>query len=309
MKSVMKSRATKQLASLCILLTLSGCATTDKTPDAPQTAVDTIDSVEQQIKDLLQTISKSSQRKHNFSRISHCRYEISTLWSSLDQGYYGALNRQRFSFTHDIRDISHTPKYVLKFEDGLQHWQEMIELSFNRAVPSSFRHVNTTDYQSRVRRSTSDGFSISGYHSVPDTVMTQLLGSLRTMTRLCANDISKVNQIEHKVIGRWDLYGLSASHGSLVIDGKTATLKHEDKGPVSGPYAIENKGSHYLLTINPNDPTSRYALMLDFITSNYARLLLLGDKQGPQPFARLTGNNEDDVNPDELKLFRLGDLR
>jgi hypothetical protein len=80
------------------------------------------------------------------------------------------------------------------------------------------------------------------------------------------------------------------------------TIEHNN--PVSGPYRIEKQGHYQRLTID-----GRYHILLDFHSSNYARLLLLDDDPGPAPFAPFGKTPDENYNPDEKKLFRLGDIR
>ena len=290
-------------------MTLTACtATPSKTDTTP--SPQTLASVEQQVADLLEQVSKATHQNNTITRISHCRYELNNLWSSPQKGVYGAQNKQRFSFTYDLRDIAHIPEHIVHYDNSSQRWQERIELSFNRFLPSTFRHVSTSDYQSQLDHSIKNRWTIGGYKVVPLHTMEQLVKGLRTMARLCGNDLDKINNIEHKVIGRWKLAGLSGSHGTLIIEPNKATLKHQDNAQISGPYTIANEGSHYLISINPGSASSRYALQLDFVTSNYARLRLLANDTVSIAFERPPLDDKDTrPAPGELKLLRMGDLR
>lgn len=288
---------------------LVGCANRTSTPQDSET----IASVEQRLFELMQQLSTVTRRQQTLSPISPCRYEISTHWSSLNKGIYRAKNTQRFSFRHDIRAIEHSPNYTLTFGHGDQTWQEMIELSFNRPLPVTFSYIDSKDFQPKVEHNSNDQFSLLGYNMAPPQLMAALQSSFQKMALLCGNDTSKIANIDNKIIGRWDIYGQSKSHGSLIIGRKNAVLQHQDNATIEGPYTIENKDSHYLLTINPNNSEQRYHIMLDFMNSYYARLLLRGKENDDVNFAPYFGENNPDNNaehnPNEMKLFRLGDLR
>ena len=290
-------------------MTLTACtATPPKTDTTP--APHTLASVERQVADLLKQVSKATHQNNTITRVSHCRYELNNLWSSPQKGVYGAQNKQRFSFTYDLRDIAHIPEHVVHYDNSSQRWQERIEVSFNRFLPSTFKHVSTSDYQPQLDRSIKNRWTIGGYKVVPLDTMEQLVKGLRTMARLCGNDLDKINYIEHKVIGRWEIAGLLGTQGTLIIEPDKATLKHQDGSPVTGPYTIAIEGSHYLISINPGSTSNRYDLQLDFVTSNYARLRLLANDEVPIAFERPPLDDTDtSPTPDELKLLRMGDLR
>ena len=157
----MKSTSAQHLFTLVVMMTLTACASTS-TKIEPASPVQTLALVEQQVSDLLKQVSKATHQNNVISRISHCRYELNNLWSNAQKGLYGAQNKLRFSFTHDIRDIAHIPEHIVHYNDNSQRWQERIELSFNRYLPSSFKHVSTNDYQTQLDHSVKNRWTIGG---------------------------------------------------------------------------------------------------------------------------------------------------
>jgi hypothetical protein len=305
----MKRTSVQHLFTLVFIMTLTACAATS-TKTALSKPAQTLGLVEQQVTDLLKQASKTTHQNNIITRISHCRYELNNLWSNAQKGLYEAQNKMRFSFTHDVRDIAHIPEHIVRYKDNSQRWQERIELSFNRYLPSSFRHVSTNDYQTQLDHSIKNRWTIRGYTVVPLNTMEQLVEGLRTMARLCGNDLNEIKQIEHKVVGRWAVDGLGENSGTLIITPNTATLKHQDGASVTGPYTIANEDSHYVISINPSNASNRYNLQLSFVTSNYARLRLLENDGVPIAFEQPTLDDTDSrSDPNELKLLRMGDLR
>jgi hypothetical protein len=299
----------KVLLTTLVINLLYGCASEPNKQPQKTRPNNAIALAEKQVIDLLGQVSKVSWQKHNITPVSHCRYEFTTQWSNIEKGYYKAQNKQRFSFTHDIRTIDHSPKYVLNYEDGLQYWDEMIELSFNRKVPSTFKFISTTDYRASTQNSVSDSFSLGGYKTAPRQLMEDLRMALTNLAFTCGNDVSEMNAVEKKLIGRWDIFGVKNSQGKLTVNAQTVTLQKNEGGTISGPFVVKKQGEYYRMIINPNTEVSRYHLLLDFKTSNYARLLLLGDQPLTPPFAPMVTKDTPNYNKDEKKLFRLGDLR
>lgn len=265
--------------------------------------------LEQEINDLMAQVGEHSVQKHRFERISHCRYEISTQWRNLEKGYYSAKTSQRFSFTHDLRNIENTPAHSLKYKDGMQYWDEMLDLTFNRMVPTRFSYIKTDDYQLKHRNSESDAFSISGYESAPRPVMNQLQDAFERLAQQCGADIGQYDDINQKLIGRWEVFGLERPEGALIITPTEAGLLGPDNLRIEGSYSLAPQNDFTLLTINAKDGDQSFNVLFDFVNSNYARVLLLGDKSGPVPFAPVWSDDESAQNADEKKLFRKGDLR
>lgn len=303
----MNNKAKLYISIFTLIPLITACASA---PPKVQAPVNTpIAIAEQEVIDTLQSISEHSVQKHSFERISHCRYEIATGWRDLNKGYMLAKTAQRFSFTHDLRNIENTPAHSLKYKDGIQYWDEMLDLTFNRMMPTQFSYTKTSDYQLKERKSQSDAFSISGYESAPREKMEQLKSAFEQLAVLCGSDIEKFDAPEHKLLGRWEIFGIEHTEGALIITENEAGLISQGKTRVEGPWQLTRQDQYHLLTITPKDAGMPYNLMLDFINSNYARVLLLGDKTEAEHFAPLWSDNDSGKNPDEKKLFRKGDLR
>ncbi len=295
------------LSALTLLGLLSGCATAPTS--SPSEPPSPIAMVEQEIKTLLTDVGNNSGQTHGFEKISHCRYELSTEWQNLEQGYYFAKSAQRISFAYDIRNIENTPAYSLKYHDGMQYWQEMLDLTFNRMVPTHFSYIKTDNYSLHQKDSTSDAFNISGYNSTSRETMQRLLGAFERLAGLCGTDVEKYDDLNQKVLGRWEIFGLERPEGALIITPNQAGLLTGDNQRIEGAYTLTEHQDYALLTILPNDGAAGFNLLLDFVNSNYARILLLGNKQPPVPFAPAWADDEGQYNQAEQKLFRKGDLR
>lgn len=303
----MKNNLKNIFIPLGIVTVLSGCATAPEKTLAPVN--DPIKEAEAEISRLMQEIATHSVQKHSFKPVSHCRYEITTHWHDFDKGYYHAQSSQRFSFTYDLRNIERTPAYSLQYKDGMQHWDEMLDLTFNRMVPTRFTYIKTDDFESKHRDSLSDAFSLSGYADAPRPLMNQLLGAFELLAQLCGANIAQFDDVKTKLQGRWELFGLEKTQGALIVTKTEAGLLTADNQTLEGSYQLETQGDYHRMSIMPKDGGAPYYLLLDFVNSNYARVVLLGKEPGPVPFAPIWSEDKSQHNPDELKLFRKGDLR
>lgn len=303
----MKNKRKIIFQSLLISLFLGGCSTTDN----QQTAVNSpMVEVEQQINALMKEIGKVSVQQHSLSQISHCRYEIASSWSDYSRGFFAAQNKQRFSFAHDLRNIDHTPAHQILFKSGVQRWNEKLQLMFNRMVPNTFNYVQTKDFKDKTDNTQSDSFSIGGFGMVSDDIMLQLKAALERLAQLCNANMDRFDTIEQKLLGRWEIYGISETEGGLIIDENEVGLILDGQPLIQGGYVIEPVGQYYRMTVTPNNGEAEIYLMFDFVNSNYARLLLMGNEPQTTNFAPYWAQNaEQAYNDNEKKLFREGDLR
>ena len=285
-------------------LLLSSCTTTPKQQQAAQTPL-TIAIT--QLNEHLTELSQITKAKQTIKPISDCRFEISSQWQSEARGFYRATHTQRFSFKHDLRAVDHSPSYYLNYDSNQQHWQERLQLTFNRLVPYQFSYYDTKTFEFHQIDGNDDQFSFIGFSQAPITLMKAIEATLTDIALQCGNDLSKRESILQKLIGDWEISNHHKVIGKLSITSEQASLLQttQTEQIIHGPYHISRKDDYFVLTITPKDQQPQ-SLALDFIHSNYARVLLISD---PKELISFQGNHQPPAeNSPQLNLFRLGDL-
>ena len=298
----------KLLTGLLLSAALAGCGTTPVTP--VQAAAPTpIEQTARQINNLLSQIADLTGDPVSLRQIHQCRFELTSRWSNTEKDIYSAELKQRFSFTRDVRDIERIVAHTVRFKDSLQQWDAALKITFNRDLPDEFSHISMANLSEKTNRSANNEFTLVSLDKVPGLLVDPLEQGFVELARLCGNDVAAKKDIRQKLLGRWAYYRIEDYQGELVIEADRATVLQGDTVLASGPYLVEPSGDHHLLTIQNPQSQSDYRLMVDLISSNYARLLLAGNNDAPLPFARYGQGDNSGFNDNQLKLFRLGDLR
>ena len=293
-----------KLSLACFTLLLGGCATT-----GPNASNSELTEAEQQVIDQLSILSQGAVEQTAMTRVSHCRYEFSHTWTNPQSNLHSGTLYQRIDFTHDLRSIERVPAHAILYSNRRREWGDTLRLLFNREVPDRFEYVNTRDYRERTERDADDKMTVASYASEKPEVVEQLRENLTQLARLCGADIDSASQIDQKVQGRWAWYEQEHFRGRIHIGQSEATIAQGQDLIAQGPYTLQPTDDYHLLIVNPDDPEHSKTLLLDFVSSNHARLLMLDNPHSLPPFAPYGDGNNPDHNPDERHLFRLGDMR
>ena len=288
-------------------LLLASCSSTSNKP-AEQQLNTPLGQATKRLTELFSELSDVTKNLQTIKPIDQCRFEISTHWNSESQGHYRATHIQRFSLKHDLRAVDHSPTYIATFDGQEQQWQEKLQLTFNRLLPYQFNYYDSKTFEYHQNKGSDDQFSLVGFSQAPLTLMKAIESTLIDIAQLCGNDLNQIELIDNKIIGHWNLANDNASIGELTIATQQAQLIQGEQ-TIRGPYTVERKGDYYRLIISPIDQTPTY-IALDFIHSNYARLLLLKDEKQSIEFRPLNQSLEKLTTEQDkqLHLFRLGDL-
>ena len=289
------------------LILLIGCVSSPN--QNPKTLTNTqLTQSTEKLTTLFKQLSQVTNHLQTITPISQCRFEITTHWSTTHsnsaQGFYRATHSQRFSFKHDLRAIDHSPNYTANIDGEEQQWQEKLQLSYNRLLPYQFSYYDDQTFEYKQHNGSDDQFSLIGFSKAPLTLMKAIEATLTEIASLCGNDLNQLNFIEHKILGHWNITTQATSVGELLVYPHQAILERP-QGTIRGNYTINREGDHFRLTINPEGEQAK-SIALDFITSNYAKILMLDDVN--QNFTFDPDKLENDSSLTQLNLFRIGDL-
>lgn len=284
------------------LVFLVGCAKT--LPLSEQTSDMELATAITHLNELLAELSAVTQQLQTIQPISHCRFEISTHWNNVAQGFYRAHHSQRFSFIHDLRAVDHSPSYLAVVKGKQQHSQEKLQLTYNRFLPYKFSYYDIDTFEYREQTGSDDQFSLLGFGDAPVTLMKAIEAALVDVAAKCGNDLVQTSDIEHKMIGFWNIVSGNHSIGDLSVYPEHIVLIH-DQQVIEGGYEIKNEGEYFRITIYPVDHEV-INLAVDFIHSNYARMMFVDDLSQLIDFSTMF--MQQPTAEGQVKLYRLGDL-
>lgn len=282
-------------------LVLANCSSTTNPTTTQATP---LSQATERLTELFGELSRVTNNLQTITAIDQCRFEITTHWNSESQGHYRATHSQRFSLKHDLRSVDHSPNYIATFDGKQQQWQEKLQLTYNRLLPYKFSYYDSKTFEHHQNTGSDDQFSLVGFKQAPITLMKAIEGTFIEIAELCGNNINKIEHIEHKMIGYWNIANDNVSIGELSISANQALLI-KDQQTIRGPYEISHQDDYYHLVITPADQAPIH-VALDFIHSNYARIFILNDNNQAIEFRPL--NQTPQNNDGQLHLFRLGDL-